>query len=106
MGRIHLSSVVLAVALSLLSMACDSNSNPIAPSRLSTGAQTTDQPTASAQPAVTLAPPIAPAPPAVGSGQPQVTLPAPPPLPMPDVIPTQPGSQPGSTAGGAFTVSK
>jgi hypothetical protein len=100
--RLSVWRTALALVFPVLLAACDSNSNPVGPSRLSTQLEPAQQPTASGQPAVTFPPPLSPTPPLVVSGQPPMTPPAPAPPMMPSVTP----SHPGSTAGGQFSVSR
>jgi hypothetical protein len=103
MGRIQISAVwgiVLAAALSLFTVACSDNPNPIGPSGISTRPQPVEVPTGTGQPPVTFPPPLSPTPPPVVSGQPPMTPPAPSPHPVPNV--TLP--LPGSAEGGGFSM--
>jgi hypothetical protein len=90
----------LALVLSLALAGC--TSNPVGPSTMSTRPQAAEGPVASAQPSVTLLPPVPAVAPPIVPGQPPVAQPAPSPLPMPDVTP----SQPGTTEKGQFSVPK
>jgi hypothetical protein len=95
MGRNQISAasgIVLAVVLSLFTVACSDNSNPVGPSGISSRPESADEPTATGQPPVTFPPPLPPTPPPVAPGQPPMTLPPPSPLPVPNVTPTLPGT--------------
>jgi hypothetical protein len=72
------------------SVGCDSN--PVAPSRISTAAQPASEPVGLTPPPITLLPPPLPPPPLVVAGQPPTTLPTPAPLPMPQITPVQPSA--------------